>query len=103
MGNRVDDFLSKLAAQAPKAKENNFEQKNRSLEKIYLNFPGNFGRYQVFPLDSVVTDFPFVTLFGTREINIPRKNMAADGTENTYNAWIKLLPKKCLCNERYDR
>ena len=93
MGNRVDDFLSKLAAQAPKAKENNFEQKNRSLEKIYLNFPGNFGRYQVFPLDSVVTDFPFVTLFGTREINIPRKNMAADGTENTYNAWIKLLPK----------
>lgn len=39
MGNRVDDFLSKLAAQAPKAKENNFEQKNRSLEKIYLNFP----------------------------------------------------------------
>lgn len=33
MGNRVDDFLSKLAAQAPKAKENNFEQKNRSLEK----------------------------------------------------------------------
>ena len=27
MGNRVDDFLSKLAAQAPKAKENNFEQK----------------------------------------------------------------------------
>lgn len=93
MSNRVDDFLSKLAAQAPKAKENNFEQKNRSLEKVYLNFPGNFGRYQVFPLDSVVTDFPFVTLFDTREINLPRKNMAADGTENVYTAWIKLLPK----------
>lgn len=93
MSNRVDDFLSKLAAQAPKAKENNFEQKNRSLEKVYLNFPGNFGRYQVFPLDSVVTDFPFVTLFNTREVNLPRKNMAADGTENIYNAWIKLLPK----------
>lgn len=90
--NRVDDFLEKLAMQAPKPKEE-FKQKNRALEKIYLNFPGNFGRYQVLPMDSVITDFPFQTLFNTREINIPRKNMAADGTENVYNAWIKLLPK----------
>ena len=90
--NKVDDFLEKLAMQAPKAKEE-FKQKNRALEKIYLNFPGNFGRYQILPMDSVVTDFPFQTLFDTKEINIPRKNMAADGTENVYNAWIKILPK----------
>ncbi len=90
--NRVDDFLEKLAMQAPKAKEE-FKQKNRALEKIYLNYPGNFGRYQVLPMDSVITDFPFQTLFDTREINIPRKNITADGTENIYNAWIKLLPK----------
>lgn len=90
--NRVDDFLEKLAMQTPKPKEE-FKQKNRALEKIYLNFPGNFGRYQILPMDNVVTDFPFQTLFNTREINIPRKNLAADGSENVYNAWIKLLPK----------
>ena len=89
--NKVDDFLEKLAMQAPKAKEE-FVKKNRSLEKVYLNYPGNFGRYQILPMDSVVTDFPFQTLFNTREINIPRKNLAADGAENIYNAWIKLLP-----------
>ena len=93
--NKVDDFLEKLAMQAPKAKEE-FKQKNRALEKIYLNFPGNFGRYQILPMDSVVTDFPFQTLFDTKEINIPRKNLAADGTENVYNAWIKILPKNAF-------
>lgn len=90
--NKVDDFLSKLAAAAPKSKED-LKMKNRTLEKIYLNFPGNFGRYQVLPMDNVVTDFPFVTLFGTREINMPRKNISSDGQETVYNAWIKLLPK----------
>lgn len=90
--NKVDDFLEKLAAQAPKAKEE-FKPKNRVLEKVYLNYPGNFGRYQILPMDNVVTDFPFQTLFNTREVNIPRKNLAADGSENIYNAWIKLLPK----------
>lgn len=90
--NKVDDFLQKLAAKTPKAKEES-ANKNRKLEKIYLNFPGNFGRYQILPMDSVVLDFPFVTLFNTREINIPRKNMSADGAESVYDAWIKLLPK----------
>lgn len=90
--NKTDDFLEKLAMQTPKAKEE-FKPKNRVLEKVYLNYPGNFGRYQILPMDSVVTDFPFQTLFNTREINLPRKNLAADGTTNVYNAWIKLLPK----------
>lgn len=93
MSNKVDDFLEKLAQQAPKSGNNDFKSKNRSLEKIYLNFPGNFGRYQVLPMDNVVTDFPFSTLFGTREINMPRKNLTSDGQENVYNAWIRILPK----------
>lgn len=93
MSNKVDDFLEKLAQQAPKSNNNDFKSKNRTLEKIYLNYPGNFGRYQILPMDNVVTDFPFTTLFGTREINVPRKNLTADGQENVYNAWIRLLPK----------
>lgn len=92
MANKVDDFLAKLAEAAPKAKET-FETKNRSLEKVYLNYPGNYGRYQVFPMNDVLNDFPFVTLFNTREINIPRKTQNTDGSEVAYNAWIKILPK----------
>ena len=44
-------------------------------------------------MNSAVTDFPYVTLLNTREICIPRKQVAADGTETEYNAWIRILPK----------
>lgn len=90
----VDDFMAKLSTQTATKKGNSEFKKGRVLEKISLNFPGNFGRYQILPMNSVVEDYPFVTLYNTREICVPRKNMAADGTENEYNAWIKLLPKK---------
>lgn len=87
----VNDFVSKLEQNAPGAK--NFE-KQRKLEKIYLNVPVNFGRYQVLPLPSVVTGYPYVELPYTREINIPIKNIKSDGTEVVYNGWIKLLPTR---------
>lgn len=85
----VNDFVSKLEKNTPSAK--NFE-KQRRLEKVYLNAPVNFGRYQVLPLPSLVTGYPYVDLPRTREINLPRKNMKSDGTELVYNAWIKILP-----------
>ena len=91
--NRVEDFMAKLAAQtAPMTKSSN-QTKNRTIEKISLNFPGNYGRYQILPIDSAITDYPYVTLLNTREICIPRKQVSADGTEQDYNAWIKILPK----------
>lgn len=94
MSNLVDDFLAKLAANAPKEKKEFEEQSNRTIEKIYLNFPGNFGRYQIFPMNSVIEDnFPFVTLFGTREVCIPRKITDQNGNEQVINPWIKILPK----------
>ena len=85
----VNDFVSKLEKNTPSAK--NFE-KQRRLEKVYLNAPVNFGRYQILPLPSLVTGYPYVDLPRTREINLPRKNMKSDGTELVYNAWIKILP-----------
>ena len=92
---KVEDFMAKLAAQtAPMQKNTQPRANTKSVEKISLNFPGNFGRYQILPLDSVVTDYPYVTLFNTREIAIPRKQVGADGTETPYQAWIKLLPKE---------
>lgn len=92
MSTRIDDFLEKLAKQTPKTGNSSDYKKTRTIEKIYLNAPVNFGRYQIFPMDSVVQDYPFVQLFGTREINIPRKNISNDGVESTYNSWIKILP-----------
>lgn len=93
--NTVEDFMAQLAAQtATINKTNDFKAKSRVLEKISLNYEGNFGRYQIFPMDSVVTNYPFVTLFNTREICMPRKNINSDGVETSYNAWIKILPKE---------
>lgn len=92
MSTRIDDFLEKLAKQTPKASNSSDYKKTRTIEKIYLNAPVNFGRYQIFPMDSMVQDYPFVTLFGTKEISIPRKNISNDGVETTYNSWVKILP-----------
>ena len=93
MSSRIDDFLEKLAKQTPKASNASSDyNKTRSIEKIYLNVPTNFGRYQIFPMDSLVQDYPFVQLFDTKEISIPRKNISNDGVETVYNSWIKILP-----------
>lgn len=90
----VESFMQQLSAQtAPAPSKGTFKPRERVLEKISLNFAGNFGMYQVLPVNNVITDYPYVTLFGTREIMVPRKNVAQDGTESIYNAWIKLLPK----------
>lgn len=90
----IEDFMSKLASQAAPAesKRNFASSQAKKVEKIYLNVPDNFGRYQILPLNSVVTDYPYVTLFGTREVGIPKKLVAQDGTEKVYTSWIKLIP-----------
>ena len=88
----VDQFMKQLSAQTAPANKN-FKAKGRVLEKISLNFEGNFGRYMVLPMNSVILDYPFIKMDGTREICVPRKNVAQDGTVSTYTAWIKLLPK----------
>lgn len=90
MYNNVSDFVARLEQNLPQAKT--FVQQ-RKLDKVYLNAPVNLGRYQVLPFTSLVTDYPYVDLPKTREINLPRKNIKSDGTENVYQAWIKLLPK----------
>lgn len=93
----LNDFMARLTANAaPSGKTpraNGGTERGRSLEKISLNFPGNFGSYQLLPVNSQVIDYPFVQLSGTREVCIPRRRTTQDGTEETYSVWIKLLPK----------
>lgn len=89
----VDAFLEKLQGMSPTSRgSRTFEQK-RAIEKIWCSFPGAFGKYQLLPINSTINNFPLKVLHNTREINIPRKNLDKDGTETTYNAWIKLLPE----------
>jgi len=89
----VNDFMAKLAKQttSPMARNAAARSQTRRLEKVSLNFIGNLGRYQVIPMVSEVTDFPYVS-GNVRQVNIPRKTTGADGSEQSYNAWIHLCP-----------
>lgn len=89
----IEQFLKQLGQQNPVRNNKPFE-KRRTIEKLYTNSPSNYGRYQVFPMDSVITSFPFIGLKNTREICMPRKNISSDGQETVYNAWIKIIPEE---------
>lgn len=97
MTQSVEDFMAMLAQQTAPMQKKDFRPKAKTIEKISLAFNGNWGRYQIFPFNSVVTDFPFVTLMGTREVCVPRKSILEDGTEQISSLWIKLLPNDGYC------
>lgn len=90
--NSVDAFLEKLQNMSPtNASKKTFEKK-RTATKIYCSTPTAFGKYQLLPINSTISGFPYVTLANTREIALPRKNVNAAGEMSSYTAWIKLLP-----------
>lgn len=90
----VNDFMARLTANAtPAGKVQRFQEARRSLEKIFLSVPENFGSYQLFPVNNAINDYPFVSLPGTREVCIPRKRVTQDGKESEYSMWVKILPK----------
>lgn len=86
-------FLSAIE-QTSQTRKNptNQEEENKLVEKVYLSRPENHGRYQIFPMPSTVTGMPFVQMQKTREIKIPRTLRKSDGTEVTYEYWVKILP-----------
>ena len=93
----VNSFLEQLSKMSPKSRNFNSggakREINKLVEKVYVNNPNTFGRYQVLPMNSVVTDYPYVQLNSVREISIPKKNISSDGVETPYNSWVRLLPK----------
>lgn len=88
----TNSFLSTLDQKAGKSGGKNFEKK-KPVEKIFLNNKNTFGRYQVLPMNCVISDYPYVFCNGTREVYMPRTITKKDGTQETYSAWIRLLPK----------
>ena len=81
MSSVVENFLNVLSQQANANQANGKsinKEKTRTLEKISLNYMGNYGRYQIFPLNDPVIDYPFIQLFDTKEICIPREVTGRD-------------------------
>lgn len=91
---KVENFMAQLSAQQAPMMKKAQKSSDKKLEKVALNFPGNFGRYQILPVDNIVTDYPYVTLFNTQEICIPRTYKNADGSEEIKPTWIKIIPKE---------
>lgn len=86
-------FLSAIEQTSQTRKNSaNQDEENKLVEKIYLSRPENHGRYQIFPMPSTVTGMPFIQMPKTREIKIPRTLRKSDGTEVTYEYWVKILP-----------
>lgn len=89
----VTGFLKTLE-QTPK----NFDGGKKSPEEklvksVYLSYPGNHGKYQILPVNSTTTGFPFVKLQKTREIKMTRTIPGAEGEEpKSFDSWIKILP-----------
>jgi len=90
-GFNVQDFLKTLENSKPQA--TNTAPRDRVLDRVYLNFPDNYGKYQIFPMNSTVTGFPFVQMADTREVKISRKINLNDGSTVTSEPWVKLLPE----------
>lgn len=94
MGFNVEGFLNSLSSSVPRSNKSQQAQ-SKKLEKVFLNFPGNFGRYQIFPFSGQIdpTGSVFNNLSYTREISVPYKVVGENGEETTKDVWVKLLPK----------
>lgn len=69
----------------------------KSLEKLYLSVPTNFGKYRVIPFPNVLDEngFPYDLYLDTKEINIP-KEYEKDGVKKLNDRWIHILPKEAF-------
>ena len=92
MSLNLEYFLQQISEDKTPMNKNVDFKNNNGPEKISLNFEGNFGRYQILPFNSVVQDIPFIKLYDTKEISVPRIGKNADGSPNPYKTWIRLLP-----------
>lgn len=87
---KVSDFLERLQAQVPRKRETSLINQ-RQIQKVFCNFKGNFGRYQVLVTDSVVSDYPYCYLPNTYEVNVKRRSKSANGEEVVSDCWLRLF------------
>ena len=88
----VDGFLQTLKQGTEHQTSYETQNNARTIDKLYLSYPGNYGKYQIMPMVSTVTGQPFEFLSNTREVKVTRKSAKQDVTETSYDAWIRILP-----------
>lgn len=90
----VNGFLKALEQST--SQQSNYDQNNagaKTIDKLYLSYPGNYGKYQIMPMVSTVTGQPYEYLNNTREIKVTRTAPnPKDGTEQAFETWIRILP-----------
>lgn len=88
----VDEFIKNVQRNIPQRRSFDNAQKS-DVERIYLSYPGNYGRYYILPINNWMGT-PFLPLYGTKEINVPFSYKKKDtGAVVVSDRWVKLLPK----------
>lgn len=85
----LTNFMERLTKQSASPSSRTFTRQTRKIDRVNVNNPETLGRYQVLPINSVITEFPFVS-GQVRQINMPRRRVDESGEEQIYNAWIHL-------------
>ena len=85
----LTNFMERLTKQSGSPAARTFNRQTRKIDRISVNNPETLGRYQVLPINSAVTEFPFIS-GRVRQISLPRRRMDESGEEQNYNAWIHI-------------
>jgi hypothetical protein len=85
----LTNFMERLTKQSGAPSNRVFNRQTRKIDRISVNNPETLGRYQVLPINSAVTEFPYVK-GQVRQISLPRRRMDESGQEQPYSAWIHL-------------
>ena len=85
----LTNFMERLTKQSGSPAARTFNRQTRKIERVQVNNPETLGRYQVLPINSVVTDFPFIS-GKVRQILMPRRRLDESGEEQYYTTWINL-------------
>jgi len=85
----LTNFMERLTKQSGSPATRTFNRQTRKIDRISVNNPETLGRYQVLPINSAVTEFPFIS-GRVRQISLPRRRMDESGEEQNYSAWIHI-------------
>ena len=79
----LTNFMERLTKQSGSPAARTFNRQTRKIDRISVNNPETLGRYQVLPVNSAVTEFPFIS-GRVRQISLPRRRMDESGQEQAY-------------------
>lgn len=88
---KLDNFMSMMTRQATIASGQKVVER-KALERVHFGQEAAHGTYQIIPFNNPVTDYPYVTMFDTKEVNIPFVQ-TENGQQVEKQNWHKILPK----------